>query len=95
MIIATIDQQPGETLDYDFDCKSLFNNDDSDSLASAVAAVAPAGLTVNAVVSDANTAKLWISGGNDGDDFVVTLTLTSTNGRVKEDEVEVFITEEG
>jgi hypothetical protein len=92
MIIGVIVQQPTDNLDYDIDCASLFNNQ-SDSVASVTANVSPAGLSVAALVSDTNTVKLWVTGGVANTTYSVEFQVTTTQGRIKEDEFEVIIEE--
>lgn len=92
MILGTVVQQPADNIDYDIDCTSLFNGD-SDTLSGVVVSVEPAGLTVTAAVADPNTAKVWIGGGTDKVRYIVTVVVTTTGGRIKEDEIEVEIEE--
>lgn len=92
-LLATYTQQPADVLDYDID----YNADESpwlltgDALASAVATVTPVGLTVATPLVVGSKIKLWISGGTTGTTYKVTLTTTTTLGRVKQDELKFKI----
>lgn len=92
MIIGFAPQQPNERIDYDIDCTSLFIND-SDSISEVTASVTPAGLTVAGVKMNANTAKIWVSGGVTGVEYTVTVRITTANNRIKEDEILIGIEE--
>ena len=84
-VLNTYVQQPDDRLDYDI--PYLLNSDDS--LASVAVEVTPAGLDVTGLVDpDAtSTVKLWVEGGVSGTKYKVEVTITTTLGRVKEDEV--------
>lgn len=85
-VIASYIQQPAERLDYDvpYDVAS------ADSVLSAVVAVESSGLTVDSIVLG-NTVKLWVEGGTNGVSYKVTITTTTTLGRVKQDELKFRI----
>ena len=90
-IIATYTQQPADRLDYDVYYASAPDGtpdfiDTGDSLASVVTSVTPTGLTVTSLLTD-NRVKLWVSDGVDGVTYKVTITATTTLGRVKQDEL--------
>lgn len=84
--IANFVQQPADRLDYDipYDVAS------GDSVLSTVATVSPAGLTVTALVVG-NKVKLWVEGGTNGVSYKVTVTTTTTLGRIKQDELKFKI----
>lgn len=95
MIIGVLLQQPADYLDYDIDCTTLFN-EESDAIAvsgGVVASVSPVGLTVLGVKEDDTTAKVWIGNGVNGVTYIVTVVVTTTAGRIKEDEFEVVVEE--
>ena len=92
MIIGAVIQQPNEFLDYDIDYTTLVTAP-GDSLSTVVASVTPAGLTVSGLVKDSSTGKLWASNGTDGVLYTVTILATTTQGRIKEDEINVCIEE--
>lgn len=91
MLLGTVKKQPVEVLDYDFDYTEFL--DGIDTLDSATTAVSPTGgLTVTgSIVGD--RVKVWASGGTDGSTYVVTVTATTVDGRVKQDELRVRIKE--
>lgn len=86
-LIATFEKQPTEVLDYDVDYAAWIP--DSDSITSATATVTPPGeLDIVTLVTQQNTrVKLWATGGVDGTTYKVEVTITTDDGRVKQDEV--------
>ena len=92
MILGAVIQQPSDRIDYDFDVSSLFNGD-SDSVVGVAATAFPVGLNVVALISDTDRVKVWIDGGTNGVEYTVEVTITSTNGRIKQDELIVTIEE--
>jgi len=92
MAIAIYQKQPAEVIDIDIACNEWLPSTDSITEASAVG---DAGITVGLSVVD-NTQKLvkqWVSGGADGIRYKVTVTITSTEGRVKEADFYVKVKE--
>lgn len=91
-------KQPGDTQDYDidFDDYLTFHSDTGTSHT----AVAETGLTLassqlltaNGVTN--SRVKVWVSGGTDGTTYKVTVTLTTTGGRVKQVEISVRVKED-
>lgn len=61
------------------------------TLASAGFTVAPAGLTLGAVSSAANIAAVRLSGGTPGTEYVVTATLTMSDGQVVQRDVRILV----
>jgi hypothetical protein len=51
------------------------------------------GLTKLAFQLVSGVAKVWVSGGSDGESYKVTVTLTTTGGRVKQDEILIRVKE--
>ena len=91
MIVGAVVQQPDERLDYDIKYTEWFNGE-GDAIDSAVVEVVGAGsLTSQAVISDAETIKLWVLGGDAGEEYTLELTMTSVSGRIKQDELIVKI----
>jgi hypothetical protein len=59
-----------------------------------VAAVTPVGLTVTSLVPlGAKSAKIWITGGVSGTTYKIEVTVTTSLGRVKQDELKCKIKE--
>ena len=95
MIIGSYTQQPAENLDYDIDYALL---DDpflasGDTIVSVVSSAAPSGLSVAAVVVGGTKVKLFVSGGEAGTSYKVTVTVTTALGRIKQDEIRFRIRE--
>ena len=88
-VIASYTQQPADNLDYDIDYGEWLSN--ADSLLSATVAVAPAGLTVQSPLVVGERVKLWVSGGTSGTKYKVTVTTTTTLGRIKQDEIKFSV----
>lgn len=92
-VIGAAVQQPGEVLDYDIDYTEFFDGE-ADVIASVTETVTPAGtLNANALVADDHTVKVWLQGGADGEEYLVTIRATTGAGRVKENEIRVRIRE--
>ena len=82
-------KQPAENLDYDFDFSAAFPSGDNISTATGI--VTPTGLTLGTKVINGQIVKQWISGGIDGVTYKVTITATSTAGRIMELELELLV----
>lgn len=90
-VVATYIQQPSERLDYTFDYTDMLK--DGDTISSATAVASPSGLTVSGVTTTPTTIRFWVNGGSVGAKYKVTVTATTTNGRVKQDEAVFSIKE--
>jgi hypothetical protein len=90
MILGTVTQQPAERLDYDIDYAEQDFLTAGETISSATAAVTPAGLSV-ALVNVSTRVKLWVEGGSAGTTYKVTVTATTSDGRIKQDELKVRI----
>lgn len=87
-LIATFEKQPADVLDYDIDYATWLP--DNDALNSVSASVLPAGdLLVDLILLIENNTrvKLWVSGGTAGTTYKIEVTVTTTDGRVKQDEI--------
>ena len=99
MIIGTVIQQPGETLDYDILYTPFFYDyttnaaTDSITLDGFSVKVSPVGPTSIGFRLSDDRAKVWLSGGVSGVTYTVTVTMTSVNNRVKEDEILMIVEE--
>jgi hypothetical protein len=97
MIVGTVLQQPNEYLDYDIDYTAFFIANAADQIASGAGAGQPGyptavsnpvGLTLNPQISnDSKSVKLWVGNVQANIEYKITITITSVNGRVKEDEL--------
>lgn len=81
-MIGAVRKQPGDRLDYDIDFTKWMTDGDTLSLATAVSDD-PA-LVVEAQQVIPPLVKVWVSGGEAGKSYKVTVTVTTTAGRVKE-----------
>jgi hypothetical protein len=89
-VIGTITQQPADVLDYDVDCTDLL--DGGDTLASVTSTATPSGLTVNSILGT-DYVKVWVRDGVAGTSYKIEVTVTTTLGRTKQDELKVRIKE--
>lgn len=85
--IAT--KQPVDVLDYDVDFEKWMPDGDALSLASAVAD--DAGITIDDVEVIGTVVRVWVSGGSDGVTYKITVTATTNDGRVKEEDFKLRI----
>lgn len=83
-------KQPAETLDYDLDYTEWLTP--GDTVVSAEVVVAPASdLAVDAVFLNTTIVKLWLSGGVSGTTYKLTITTTTDEGRIKQDEFKLKV----
>jgi len=93
-LIATFEKQPADVLDYDIDYATWLP--DSDEIATVVATVTPAdGLEVETtlLIQNNTRVKIWVSGGVTGTTYKVEITVTTDDGRVKQDEIRFRVKE--
>lgn len=92
MILATFTKQPADTLDYDVDFTDWLPDGD---VISSVAPSADAGITLGAttISADGKAVKQWVSGGEDGKTYKITIRVTTAMARVKEAEFKVKVRE--
>ena len=91
-LIATFEKQPADVLDYDIDYTTWLP--DTDAIASATATVTPEGgmsVDLTLVIENNTRVKIWVSGGTNGITYKVTVTTTTADGRVKQDEFRVKV----
>ena len=93
-ILKTHTKQPADRLDYDFDYSRWLSTDDE--LVSAVFLVEslddPAPTNPMVITGEVVTpfyAKVWVMGGSTGETYKVSCTVTTTRGRVKQDEIKI------
>lgn len=92
MILAKYEKQPLEVKDYDVDYTPWLTTitDTLASLATSVVCLTDATdetLEVDSTTFTDDTVKVWISGGTDGEQYKLTLRVTTTGGRVDESEL--------
>lgn len=91
MNIGNFTKQPVEVNDYDLDYSEWLTA--GDNVQAATVDVMPAGLTVESVFINDPRIKVWVSGGSDGVQYKLTVTMTSADGRVKQDEFKIRVKE--
>lgn len=74
------EQDPGALLDY----VVTWVLEAPDTISASTWEVVPAGLTLSSEVHDAATATVWLTGGSDGADYLVTNRVTTAGGREAE-----------
>jgi hypothetical protein len=77
-------KDPTDVLDYQFDISLAVVGNDGDSIASLDVTIEPADpgdLTLNSASADGTVAVLWLSGGQAGIVYTITLVIATTNGR--------------
>lgn len=89
MNLGSFNKQPAETLDYDIDYSDWLTP--GDNLQHADVVVEPAGVVVDSVFINEPRVKIWLSGGTHGTTCKVTVTLTTADGRVKQDEFKLRV----
>ena len=83
-------KQPADQRDYDIDFSRWLP--DGDTITNAQATAAPEGeLTVESVQITDQIVKVWASGGNDGDTYTVTVTASTSGGRIKETDFKIRV----
>ena len=91
-VIASFKKQPVERLDYNVDYEPWL--DSGDSLSEVTTSVSPAGeLAVFSSAIIGKRIQLWISDGVDKKTYKVTVTVTTSAGRIKQDEVSFSVKE--
>ncbi len=91
MRVGIVTQQPAERLSYTVNYGDVLTA--GDNVESALAAVSPVGLTVDNVIVIDPRVRFWVTGGTTGVDYKVTLTVTTADGRVFQDEVKFKVRE--
>lgn len=89
MSLGSFTKQPVEVVDYDLDYTDWLTA--GDNVASAVVTVDIVGLTIDSVLINDPRVKIWISGGTDKITYKLTVTTTTDEGRVKQNEFKVKV----
>jgi hypothetical protein len=77
-------KDPGDTLDYQFDIAPAIIGNDGDAISTLDITIVPAeagDLALNSTTADVTRAVLWLSSGQAGTTYTVTLTIGTQNGR--------------
>lgn len=89
MNLGTFTKQPVEVKDYDLDYSEWLVA--ADTVEAAEVTVEPAGLRVGSVFTQDKKIKVWLSAGTNGTVYKLTVTMTTADGRVKQDEFKVKV----
>lgn len=89
MNLGNFNKQPVEVVDYDIDYSEWLTA--GDNVESAAVDVQPLGLNVDSVFVNDPRIKIWLSGGSNGTSYKLTVTITTADGRVKQDEFKVKV----
>ncbi len=95
MLLGTFNKQPSEVYDYDFDYAEWLTV--GDNLESCVVTVfpddsaEPDGLKIETVIVIDPILKIWLKGGKNSTTYKITLTSTTADGRIKEDEIKIKV----
>lgn len=97
-ILKTYTKQPADRLDYDFDYSQWLASDDE--VISATFAIATLDGSTPADPMDIDSSvvlptytKVWLVGGSAGEIYKVTCTVTTSRGRIKQDEIKIRLKE--
>jgi hypothetical protein len=91
MLLSTFDKQPSDTLDYNIDYSEWIEDDDAP--ASATVSVTGTGLEHENTEILGKVVRVWLSAGDDGTTYTVTVTTTTVFGRVRQDEFKIKVKE--
>jgi len=87
MNLGNFQKQPTEVKDFDIDYRDWMTA--GDNVQSATVNVSPTGLTVDSIFINDPVVKVWVSGGDSAVQYKLTITITTADGRVKEDEFKI------
>lgn len=88
MILGTMTKQSADVLDYDIDYSQWLPS--GDHVQNALA-TAPTGITIDSTFVNDPFVKIWLAGGTSGTSYKITVTVTTQDGRVKQDEFNVRV----
>ncbi len=77
-------KDPADVLDYEFDISPALVGNEGDTIATLAVNIspnAPGDLVLNSAAVDGAVAVLWLSGGQPGSIYTVTIAITTTSGR--------------
>ena len=89
MNLGNFTKQPVEIIDYDIDYSEWLTA--GDNVQAASVEVSPVRLTVESTFINDPRVKIWVSGGTTGTTYKLTVTATTADGRVKQDEFKVKV----
>lgn len=82
VVLATKD--PNEVKRYRVDWTRMLESLDSDTISGAATWVYPSGITGGSETQDSYTTTTKLSGGTHGNDYTITVRITTTNGETLE-----------
>lgn len=95
MPLATYTKQPADVQDYDIDFATeyLAGLGDTAPGPTGLLVVAETGISIQTTTLSAGRAKVWVAGGTTGKAYKITVTLTTTGGRIKQVEIVIKVKE--
>lgn len=90
-MLGTATKQPADQLDYDLNFERWLSPDDTITTASAALSDDDPLLTVRSTQIAGAVVKVWLAGGTDGKTSVVTVTIGTAGGRIKETEFKLRV----
>jgi len=91
MIMDKFDKQPDEVQDYDIDFNEYLTAMADTGASHTV--TADTGITLDSSTLTAGVVKVWLSGGSHRTNYKITVTLTTTGGRIKQHEILIRVRE--
>ena len=88
-------KDPAETLDYVFDITDALFGNEGDAIATLDIGIAPSNpgdLTLQSASADGGRAILWLTGGQAGTSYAVTVTLGTNSGRILSRTIYLLVT---
>lgn len=93
-LVARWQKQPGDEQDYDIDFGEWLDSiDDTPRAVNPIEVTVPPGITLVASELVGRVVKVWLSGGTDRSFYKITITMTTSGGRVKEVDFEIRVKE--
>lgn len=93
MAIKTFSKQPGDRLDYVLQGADWLDGDTITSVSASFRSN-DANVSIDACIHDGQNVTTWVSGGADGEQSQITLTISTAAGRIKEAEFRIRVIEE-
>lgn len=91
-MLGTKLKDPADVLDYDISYEDWITDDDT--ITTVATSVSPTGaLAVDSVSVSSPDVKVWVSGGTAGSTYTVTVTASTSGGRIKEETFKIRVKE--
>lgn len=91
MRLGVIQQQPNEYLSYTVNYEDALTQ--NDTIASATVTCDPEGVTIDVIDAYSPRVRFWATGGVDKQRYKITVSATTAQGRVFEDELTYVVRE--